>query len=150
MPRPSWRRCAHSKTASWVAALYFDASALVKLVQIEAETAALRAYLEAHSTERRVTSVLSRTEVVRAIWAGGPLAQQQALRVLEQTEQVALTRAVLDQAGALLPGIRLRTLDAIHLACALALGGELQTLITYDVRLGQAAADLGLVTLAPD
>jgi predicted nucleic acid-binding protein len=132
-----------------VAALYFDASALVKLVQIEAESAALQAYLVANPGERRVTSVLSRTEVLRAVWAGGPRAQQQALTVLEQTEQVALTRAVLDRAGALLPGVRLRTLDAIHLACALALGGELRTLITYDIRLGQAAADVGLVPFAP-
>jgi predicted nucleic acid-binding protein len=132
-----------------VAALYFDASALVKLVQIEAESTALHAYLEAHLIERRVTSVLSRTEVLRAVWAGGAHAQQHALTVLEQTEQVALTRAVLDQAGALLPGVRLRTLDAIHLASALALGGELRTLITYDIRLGQAAANVGLVTFAP-
>jgi predicted nucleic acid-binding protein len=132
-----------------VAALYLDASALVKLVQIEAESAALQAYLVAHPSERRVTSVLSRTEVLRAVWAGGPGAQQQALTVLEQTEQVALTRAVLDQAGALLPGVRLHTLDAIHLASALALGGELQTLITYDNRLGQAAAQVGVVPFAP-
>ena len=132
-----------------MAALYLDASALVKLVQLEPESAALHGYLESYPTERRVTSVLSRTEVVRAVWAGGPRAQQQALTVLEQTEQVALTRAVLDQAGALLPGVRLRTLDAIHLASALALGSELRTLITYDLRLGQAAADLGLVPLAP-
>ena len=81
-------------------ALYFDASALVKLVQIEAESAALQAYLEAHPTQRRVTSTLSRTEVLRAVWSGGALAQQQAFTVLEQTDQVALTRAVLDQAGA--------------------------------------------------
>jgi len=132
-----------------LAALYFDASALVKLVQIEAESAALQAYLVAHRTERRVTSMLSRTEVLRAVWAGGPRAQQQALAVLDQTEQVALTRGVLDQAGALLPGVRLRTLDAIHLACALALGGELRTLITYDIWLAQAAADVGLVPFAP-
>jgi uncharacterized protein len=132
-----------------VAALYFDASALVKLVQLEAESTALLAFLEANPTDRRVTSVLSRTEVVRAVWAGGARAQQQAFRVLERIEQVALTRAVLDQAGTLLPGVRLRSLDAIHLACALALGSELRTLITYDIRLGQAAADLGLVPYAP-
>ena len=119
----------------------------MKLVQIEAESAALRAYLEAHPTKRRLTCMPSRTEVVRAVWAGGALAQQQALRVLEQTEQVALTRAVLEQPSRLLPGARLRTLDAIHLACALALGGELRTLITYDIRMGQAAADL--VPFAP-
>jgi predicted nucleic acid-binding protein len=132
-----------------VAALYLDASALVKLVQLEAESAALHAYLEAHPTERRVTSVLSRTEVLRAVWAGGTVAQQQALTVLEQIEQVALTRAVLDHAGALLPGTRLRSLDAVHLACALALGSELRTVITYDMRLSQAAVDLGLVPFGP-
>jgi predicted nucleic acid-binding protein len=132
-----------------MAGLYFDASALVKLVQIEAESEALHAYLAAHPTERRVTSVLSRTEVLRAVWAGGPAARRQAMSVLEMTEQVALTRSVLDQAGALLPGIRLRTLDAIHLACALVLGGELRLLITYDDRLARAAADVGLVTYAP-
>lgn len=81
-----------------------DASALVKLVHIEVQSAALHAYLEAHPSARRVTSMVSRTEVLRAVWqAGGPHAQQHALRVLEQTEQVAVTRAVLDQAGALLP-----------------------------------------------
>ena len=133
-----------------MAALYFDPSALVKLVQIEAESAALHAYLEAHATERRVTSVLSRTEILRAIWAGGPIAQRQALRVLQRTEQVALTRDVLDHAGRLLPGVRLRSLDAIHLACALTLGDELRTLITYDTRMGQAAADVGLVSCAPE
>ena len=132
-----------------MAALYVDASALVKLVQIEAESAALQAYLLAHPTERRVTSMLSRTEVVRAVWSGGPVAQQQALTVLEQTEHVALTRAVLDHAGMLMPGARLRTIDAVHLACALALGSELQALVTYDIRLGQAAAELGLVPFAP-
>jgi len=132
-----------------VSALYLDASALVKLVQVEAESGALGAYLEAHPTLHRVTSELSRTELVRAVWAGGPPAHRHALAVLGQTEQVALTRAVLDQAAAMLPGTRLRTLDAVHLACAQALGGELQTLITYDVRLAQAATDVGLVPLAP-
>jgi predicted nucleic acid-binding protein len=93
--------------------------------------------------------MLSRTEVVRAVWSGGALAQRQALSVLNQTEHVALTRAVLDQAGALLPGWRLRTLDAIHLACALALGSELRAFVTYDIRLNQVAAEVGLFALAP-
>jgi len=139
----------HSRTVSTLAALYLDASALVKLVQVEAESAALQAYLAGHPTDRRVTSLLSRTEVVRAVWSGGPPAQQQALIVLEQTEQVALNRAVLDHAGMLMPGVRLRTLDAIHLASALALGSELQALICYDMRLSQAAAVVGLVPIAP-
>jgi predicted nucleic acid-binding protein len=132
-----------------VAAIVVGGSARVPVVQRAAAPAALRTYLGAHPTARRVTSVLSRTEVLRAAWAGGALAQQQALILLEQTDQVALTRAVLDQASALLPGVRLRTLDAIHLACALALGGELRTPVTYDIRLAQAAAEVGLVAFAP-
>jgi predicted nucleic acid-binding protein len=132
-----------------VSALYLDASALVKLVQLEAESAALRGYLDAYPAERRVTSVLSRTEVVRAVWAGGPPAVRHALTVVERTEQVAMTHTVLDQAATLLPGIRLRTLDAIHLASALALGSELRTLVTYDVRLVAAAAALGLGSSSP-
>jgi predicted nucleic acid-binding protein len=132
-----------------MAALYLDASALVKLVQVESESVALTTYLAAHPTERRVTSVLSRAEVLRAVWAGGASAQHQARPLLEQTEQVALTRAVLDHAGVLLPGVRLRTLDAIHLASALALATDAQVLLTYDTRLSQAAIDVGLVPLAP-
>jgi hypothetical protein len=39
----------------------------------------------------------------------------------------------------------LRTLDAIHLACALALAGVL----TYDRRMADAARALGLAAIAP-
>jgi predicted nucleic acid-binding protein len=53
---------------------------------------------------------------------------------------------VLRQAG-LLPGARLRSLDAIHLAAALSLGAE--AVLTYDDRLAEAARGLGMTVLSP-
>lgn len=47
-----------------------DASALVKLVQLEQESVALRRYLRRHDGDERVTCTLSRVEVVRAVLAG--------------------------------------------------------------------------------
>ena len=42
-----------------------------------------------------------------------------------------------------------RSLDAIHLASALALGDDLAVLVTYDARLAAAARAAGLTVLAP-
>ena len=41
-----------------------------------------------------------------------------------------------------------RSLDAIHLACAELVGGDLRAVVTYDQRMGAAAA-LGLLVVAP-
>jgi uncharacterized protein len=46
------------------------------------------------------------------------------------------------------PGI-LRTLDAIHLATALAVGGDLDAIVTYDGRMLAGADLLGLPTAVP-
>jgi predicted nucleic acid-binding protein len=43
----------------------------------------------------------------------------------------------------------LRALDALHLASALALGAELDVLVTYDVRLADAARAAGIEVVAP-
>lgn len=43
----------------------------------------------------------------------------------------------------------LRSLDAIHLASALSMGSELDALITYDVRLADAARAAGLTVVTP-
>ena len=43
----------------------------------------------------------------------------------------------------------LRTLDAIHLAAALALIPDLDAFVTYDDRLAEAARNLGLPVLRP-
>jgi hypothetical protein len=43
----------------------------------------------------------------------------------------------------------LRSLDAVHLATALSLGVELGGVLTYDARMRDAAAVLGLTVVAP-
>jgi predicted nucleic acid-binding protein len=56
---------------------------------------------------------------------------------------------VLLDAAAELQDDTLRSLDAIHLAAAQALGDGLTELITYDRRMATAAAGLSLPTTAP-
>jgi predicted nucleic acid-binding protein len=129
--------------------LYLDSSALVKLIQQEAESEALRGYLRRHREDHRVTSALARVEVVRAVAAGGSSAITHARRQLARIDQISLDRDLLDAASTLAPGGPLRSLDAIHLAAARSLGAELRSVLTYDVRMQLAAAALGIAIEAP-
>lgn len=129
--------------------LYLDASALVKLVQVEAESAALRRYLRRHRADERVTSALSRVEVVRAVLAGGTPAVAKARRQLGRLYVVPLDRSLLDDAATLETGHVLRSLDAVHLAAAQRLGGDLRFVVTYDRRMTEAATAVGLPVAAP-
>ena len=52
------------------------------------------------------------------------------------------------RAGELDPAV-LRSLDAIHLAAALAIGDDLEGVVTYDERMVAAAHALGIATLTP-
>lgn len=129
--------------------LYLDSSALVKLVKREAETAALRRYLRRHRADTRVTSALARVEVVRAVSAGGSPAVALARWQLTKVDQVNLGTELLDDAADLASGSVLRSLDAIHLASARAVGTDLRAVVTYDLRMADAANALGLVVAAP-
>jgi predicted nucleic acid-binding protein len=129
--------------------LYLDSSALVKLVQSEGESEALRAYLRRHRADDRVTSALARVEVVRSVLAGGATAIAHARRQLARLYLVALDRDVLDLAATLAPGSIVRSLDAIHLATAQLVAGELRALVTYDVRMAHVGASLGMVVETP-
>lgn len=55
---------------------------------------------------------------------------------------------VLNAAAALVP-IELRSLDAIHVATAERLGGDLGVIVTYDERMADAARQRGLRTASP-
>ena len=129
--------------------LYLDASALVKLVQVEAESAALRRYLKRHGGDQKATSALCRVEVVRAVLDGGVSAVAKARRQLSRLYVVPLDRALLDDAATLGAGLLLRSLDSIHLAAAQRLGPDLRSVITYDHRMHEAAEALGLPVVAP-
>jgi uncharacterized protein len=127
-------------------AVYVDSSGLVKLVVREPESAQLVQYLR--RWPRRVSSALARVEVVRAVRGHGPEAVTRARRVLAGLYLVQLDEALLDDAAELDP-LLLRSLDAIHLAAARSLRGDLGLVVTYDQRMAAAARTLGLVVDAP-
>ena len=129
--------------------LYLDSSALVKLVQRETESDALRRFLRRHRADQLVTSALARVEVVRAVLIGGPAALAQARRQLSRLDQIVLGTEVLDRAATLAPNAQLRILDAIHLAAAQVVGADLRAVVTYDRRMADAAQALGLVVERP-
>jgi predicted nucleic acid-binding protein len=125
--------------------LYLDSSAIVKLVAREPETPAL---VEAVRADPAVVScALAWTEVIRAVRRTGGRAGR-AREVLEGIALVPIDDAILRGAGDLSPA-GLRTLDAIHLATALSLTEDIETLITYDGRLAEAAATAGIAVTAP-
>lgn len=130
--------------------IYLDSSALVKLVQLEAESEALRHYLRSHPDDERVASELVRVEVVRSVLSGGPPAVAHARRQFARLYLMVMDRDLLDRAATLGPGLLLRSLDAIHLATAQLLGSELRALVTYDNRMAQAATSLGLSVASPN
>ena len=99
--------------------LYLDSSAIVKLVQREAESDALRRYLRRH-----------RIGMIR-------LARRQLARLY----LVPLHRNLLDEAAEM-GDVVLRSLDAVHLASAAQLGAHLRAVVTYDTRMQTAAARL--------
>jgi hypothetical protein len=125
---------------------YLDSSAVVKLVVAEPESAALRRYVR----RRRllVSSALARAEVLRALLGLGEVALARGRRVLRSIELVRVNDRVFEAAGALLPA-EIRSLDAIHLATAQQLGDDLGVVVTYDVRMADAAANLGLKIHSP-
>jgi uncharacterized protein len=129
--------------------IYLDSSALVKLVRREAESSPLRRFLRRHPDDGRVTSALARVEVVRAVAGGGPAAVAHARRQLARVDQINLDRELLDAAATFAPGSVLRSLDAIHLASARAVGAELRTVVTYDQHMRAAAGALGMAVDAP-
>jgi predicted nucleic acid-binding protein len=102
----------------------------------------------AASEARRVSSALLRTEALRAVRHLGPAALAIVREALRRVDLIAIDDRVLDMAGMLEPGV-LRTLDAIHLATALAVGDDLEAVVTYDDRMVAAARLVGVRTVAP-
>jgi len=131
-------------TASDVA--YLDASALVKLVLPEDETNALRLALE--RWPRHATSKVAVVEVLRAVLRRDATVEPRARHVLTRLSLLAIADRLLIAAAAVQPP-ELRSIDALHVASALRLGGALAAFVSYDARQLEAAAVLGLPTASP-
>jgi predicted nucleic acid-binding protein len=128
--------------------VYLDASAIVKLIVPEAETAVLMSTLAAWPD--RVSSVVARVEVHRALRRAGasPSQRVRAEAVLAGLVLVRLDEPILSAAVAF-RGPHLRALDAIHLATALSLGDDPEAFLVYDAKLARAAAKQRLQVAHP-
>lgn len=128
-------------------AAYLDSSAFVKLVVAEPGSQALRRALS--RWPELVSSALLRTETLRCLRRSGNSAVvPQALRLFRSVHLVSVDEPLLDRAGGLDPPEG-RSLDAIHLAAALALGPDLGIMFVYDRRLRQGAEACGIPVEAP-
>ena len=128
---------------------YIDSSIVVRLVF--AEAAPLGAWSQ---IERGLSSALLRVECLRVVdqarirfgLPDGEVARRRGamLELLDGIEQLPLDSSVLHRAEEPFP-TTLGTLDALHLATALAIRNELPSvmLATHDERLGLAASALG-------
>ncbi|MDQ3526737.1 MAG: type II toxin-antitoxin system VapC family toxin [Actinomycetota bacterium] len=132
--------------------VYLDTSAVLKRVIEEPESTSLVAYLSERQSEGSplVSSSLTWIEASRALLRGGV---GDALRVdglataaLSGVAERPVTGEVVALARRLGPS-SLRSLDAIHLASALAVDADV--VLTYDDRLAEAVESHGLRTLAP-
>lgn len=130
-----------------MAAWYLDTSAAAKLVVEEEHSAALREWA-LERADALLGSDLVRVELLRAARRLDPDLAPQAQAVLDALDLVALPPDLF-RAAALIEPPGLRTLDALHLACALDLGDDLEGLVTYDARMAVAARRLGLEVVSP-
>ncbi len=78
----------------------------------------------------------------------GPAALAQVREALRRVDLIGIDDRILDAAGTLEPRV-IRTLDAIHLATAAAIGDDLEAIVTYDQRMVDAARLMGLPTATP-
>lgn len=124
---------------------YLDASAVVKLMRAEAQTATLERYLTAprvlvssRMLEIELSCVAHRQGLPLAL-ARGMATSIMLLPLDERTIELAQTAFHPPQ----------RTLDAIHLATALQLGDDLDVMVSYDVDQADAARRHGIAVEHP-
>ncbi len=135
-----------------MALVYFDSSALVKLVLDEAGSDIATALWNA--CDAALSSRLAYPEVCAALAAAGrahDLTESEASEAAAEWEvfwasmrPVELTADVERAAGALAARQHLRGADAVHLASALALGARDLTVAVWDKRLHAGATAIGL------
>lgn len=128
--------------------IYFDTSALVKLVFDEAESGALAEWLTLRADVPKVSSDLSTIELLRTCRRVDEGAVEGAVLLLGGIDLLPIDRAIVEKAATLIP-TELRSLDAIHLASALSVKTNLTALVAYDVRLCSAAAEAGIEVVSP-
>ena len=96
-----------------------------------------------------VTSRISTVELNRLTIRADSTRLTEAGDLLAACDLIEISNSLIQLAGTVEPSI-LRTLDAIHLVSAKALGSYLEGFVTYDVRLAEACTKNGLRVIAPN
>lgn len=127
--------------------IYVDASAGAKLLVDEPESSAVAGWLDQRiaAGEVIISNLLLETEL-RRFAVREDLLQVAVTEILDRVDLVEPDRALYHEAG-ILPGHTLRSLDALHLATVLRL--DVESLLTYDLRLTEAAEALGVRVVTP-
>lgn len=128
--------------------IYLDSAAVVKLVHVEAESAALRTWLDERAETGWMSSVLTEIESFRALARYAPEAVSRLPVVLDLIELINLDPPIRILARAVSPAT-VRSLDAIHLGTAQHARHRLTSFVTYDKRLLDAAIATGLPADSP-
>lgn len=123
---------------------YFDASAVAKLVRVEAYSADVARWAQDPAVTP-ISSLLTETELRRTVMRWG-IPQEQATSTLAHFELYSVPDWEYRAAG-LLETPELRSLDALHVAAAIRL--EADAIITYDERMIEAAMRMGLPSIQP-
>ncbi|MFI7304365.1 MULTISPECIES: type II toxin-antitoxin system VapC family toxin [Micromonospora] len=126
--------------------IYLDSSALITLIAGRTYVTELQEFLASRAGMPMGTSSVGFVETVRTLDRIGDYPDAMQMLVRNFTE-ILVTEEVRDSAAALPAGIR--TLDALHVASAQALGDALDTLVTYDKRMSDIAVSVGLPVAAP-
>lgn len=126
--------------------IYLDASALVTLVTGRPYANELREFLAQSPELPMGTSTVGFIETVRTLDRVGsyPTAMQD---LLASFTEILVTDEIRD-AAATMPGV-VRTLDAVHIASAQAIGDVLAFLVSYDKRMLDIARSVGIPIAAP-
>ena len=124
---------------------YLDTSAAIKLLVDERESADLAEYVDAAQQEL-VSALLLETELRRAVYRHELLTQEAVSAFLATLTLYDMPPSLYMEAG-LIGGPNLRSLDALHVCAALRCGAS--AILTYDKRMGRAAAVVGLPVVSP-
>ena len=124
---------------------YLDTSAAIKLLVDERESADLAEHIDAGQQEL-VSAILLETELRRAVYRHELLTQEAVSAFLATLTLYDMPPSLYMEAG-LIGGPNPRSLDALHVCAALRCGAS--AILTYDKRMGQAAAAVGLPVISP-
>ena len=124
---------------------YADSSAILKLLIVEKESAALTDFIDFTIK----SSALTRVEVIRVLQKIAPEKIDQAQIILAGIDLTPLNPAILSMAENFAPAITLKSLDALHVATAIFLDKSVEGVITYDKAMIKNAKELRIKVASP-